>query len=114
MPTDFKNYNGSTLAEELMVTINDGLYDVRQWQLKFNVEYNCFENQLNIELIDLISVADQYYGHVAEVKFFSDKDLLTDEWGGIKLVKEEITSMNQIIVLTKTTLIKHTPLGEYI
>ena len=27
LPTDFKNYNGTTLAEEMMETMNDGLYD---------------------------------------------------------------------------------------
>ena len=27
LPSDFKNYNGSTLAEELMINMNDGLYD---------------------------------------------------------------------------------------
>ena len=60
------------------------------------------------------TVGDQYYGHVAEVKLFSDDDLLTDKWGGVKLIKEEINSMNQNIRLTKTTLIQNTLLGEYI
>ena len=72
------------------------------------------QNQLKVEIIDSRSVADQYYGHVAEVKLFSDEDLLTDKWGGVKLVKEEINSMNQIIILTNTTLTTHTPLGAYI
>ena len=27
LPTDFKNDNGTTLAEEMMETMNDGLYD---------------------------------------------------------------------------------------
>ena len=34
-----------------------------------------------------MSVADQHYGHVAEVNVVSDEDLLTDIWGGITLNK---------------------------
>ena len=60
-----------------MVKMHDGLYDDMKGNFEFNVEYNYVENQLNIELIDSRSVADQYYGHVAEVLLFSDEDLHT-------------------------------------
>ena len=87
LPTVFKHYSGSTLAEELMENMNDGLYDDMIGKFRSNVEYNHVETHLNIELIELISVGDQRYGHVAEVKSFSDEDLLTDKWDGVKLGK---------------------------
>jgi hypothetical protein len=93
--------------------MNDGLYDSMKLQFKFNIEYNYIENQLNIEVIGLKPIAEQY-GSIADVKIFSDEDLLTDEWGGTTLNKEETNSMNQIIRLTKTTLTNNTPLGENI
>jgi hypothetical protein len=93
--------------------MNDGLYDSMKLQCKFNIEYNYIENQLNIEIIDLRPIAEQY-GSIADVKLFSNEDLLTDKWGGTTLNKEEITSMNQIIRLTNTTLINNTPSGENI
>ena len=96
-----------------MVKMHDGLYDDMKGNFEFNVEYKYVENQLNIELIDSRSVADQYYGHVAEVLLFSDEDLLTEKWGGVKLNKDEINSMSQIIRLTKSTFIK-IPLWENI
>ena len=37
--------------------------------------------------MDLRSVGEQNYGHVAEVEIFSDVDLLTDKWGGVNLIK---------------------------
>ena len=43
----------------------------------------------------------------------SYEDLLTDTWKGVNLVKEELNSMNQIIRLTKSTLVKDTADGEY-
>ena len=46
--------------------------------------------------------------------FVSDADLLTDKWKGINLTKDDINSMNQVILLTKSTLIEHTPLWEHI
>ena len=80
-----------------MLNMDDGLYDDMKGKVKYNVEYKYVENELKHEFSDVISVADQYYGHVAEVKLFSDEDLLTDKWGGVKLIKEQITSMTQII-----------------
>jgi hypothetical protein len=92
--------------------MNDGLFENMKHKLKFNIEYTCVENQLKIEVIDLRPIAEQY-GSVADVKIFSNEDLLTDKWGGATLNKEEITSMNQIIRLTKTTSIKGTPSGDF-
>ena len=112
LPTDFKNYNGTTLAEEMMEKMNDGLYEDMKLKFKFNIEYNYIENQLKIEIIDLRSDGDKYYGHAAEVVLFSDADLLTDKWNG-NLIKEEINSMNQIIRLTKSTVIKDSVDGEF-
>ena len=66
------------------------------------------------ELMDLRSVADQPYGHVAEVDLLSDADLLTDKWKGINLNKDNIHSVHQVILLTKSIVIKHIPLGEHI
>ena len=114
LPTDFKNYNGSTLVEEMMEKMNDGLFDDMKTKFKFNIDYNYVENQLKIEIIDLRPTGDRYYGHAAEVVLFSDEDLLTDKWGGIKLTKDEINSMNQIIRLTKSTIVKDSVDGEYI
>jgi hypothetical protein len=96
-----------------MEKMNDGLYDDMKLQFKFNIEYNYIENQLQIEVIDLRPIAEQY-GSIADVKIFSNEDLLTDKWDGTTLNKEEICSMTQIIRLTKTTLIKSTPSGDYI
>ena len=53
LPTEFKQYNGSTLAEYLMVNMNDGLYTDMQTTFNFNIEYNYVEHQLPIEIIDL-------------------------------------------------------------
>ena len=94
--------------------MNDGLYDDMEGKFKFNIEYNCVESQLNTYIIDLRTVGDQYYGHVAEVLLFPDEDLLIGKWGGVKLNKDEITSMSQVIMLTESTSAKNTPLGEYI
>ena len=94
-----------------METMSDGLYDVMQAKLKFDNEYTYIENQLNIEIIDLRSVADQHYWHVAEVYLLSDADLLTDKCKGINLNKDDIHTMHQVIRLTKLTLIKISPLG---
>ena len=57
-------------------------------------------------MIDLRSVADQYYGHGAEDYLLSDADLLTDTWKGINLNKDDINNMNQVIILTISTVIK--------
>ena len=48
------------------------------------------------------------------MKLLSYEGFLTDTWGGVKSINEEITSMSQILRLTKTSLIKHDPLGEHI
>jgi hypothetical protein len=96
-----------------MENMNDGLYDSMKLQFKFNIEYTYIEHQLNIEIIDLRPIAEQY-GSIAYVKLFSNEDLLTDKWGGATLNTEEINSMNQIIRLTKTTLIYNVPSGEHI
>ena len=66
--------------------MNDALYDDMQGKVKLNVEYTYVEHQLNNELIGLRTAGDQYYGHVAEVKLFSDEDVLTDHWGGVNLI----------------------------
>ena len=50
-----------------MEKLNDGLYDDMYGTCKIHIEYNYVENPLTNEIIDLRSVADQYYGHVAEV-----------------------------------------------
>ena len=110
-PTDFNDYNGSSLAEELREQMNDGLYaDMKP----FFIESKYIENQLNNGIIYLRSVADRNYGHVAEVDLFSDADLLTDKWQGINLNKDDTNIMNQVIRLTKSTLIEISPLGEHI
>ena len=70
---------GSTLADELMVTLNDGLYADTKANIKFNIDYIYVEDQLNIEIIDLVGAGDRYYGHAAEVLLLSDEDLLTDK-----------------------------------
>ena len=114
LPTDFKIYNGSTLVADMMEKMNDGLYDDMKPKFKFNADYTYVENQLNIELIELMSAGDRYYGHASEVLLVSDEDLLTDKWGGVKLVREEINSLSQIIRLTKSTIVKDTAEGEYI
>ena len=75
------NYNGSTLAADMMEKMNDGLYDDMKGTCKFNIEYTYVETQLNIERIDLIFIVDQYYGHVDEVYIVPDEDLLADKWG---------------------------------
>ena len=80
--------------------------------LNFNIEYTYVENQLNIEIIDLRGAGDRYSGHAAEIMLLSYEDLLTDKWKGVNLV-EELNSMNQIIRLTKSTLVKDTTDGEY-
>ena len=92
-----------------MDNMHDGLYNDMKGKCKVNNECNYIEHQLNIEIIDLNSVSDQYCVHVAEVNLASDEDLLTDKWGGIKLSKDDMHSMSQTIRLTKTTLIKVPP-----
>jgi hypothetical protein len=37
-------------------------------------------------IIDLRPIAERY-GSIADVKIFSDEDLLTDKWGGTTLTK---------------------------
>jgi hypothetical protein len=93
--------------------MNDGLYDSMKIKFKFNIEYDYIENQLKIEIIDLRPIAERI-GSVADVKLLSDEDLLTDKWDGTPLSKDNLHTMNQIIRLTKTTLIKNTPSGDYI
>ena len=51
-------------------------------------------------------MADQCYGHVAEVYLLSDAELLTDTWKGHNLKTNDINSMSQVILLTKSTIIK--------
>ena len=106
------NYNGSTLAADMMEKMNDGLYDDMKGTCKFNIEYTYVETQLNIERIDLIFIVDQYYGHVDEVYIVPDEDLLADKWGWIRLNKKEMNSMTQIVRLTKTTLINKYSFGR--
>ena len=55
-------------------------------------------------------MADQCYGHVAEVYVLSDAELLTDTWKGNNLKTNDINSMSQVIRLTKSTFIKKTVL----
>jgi hypothetical protein len=38
LPTDFKHYNGTTLADEMMENMNDGLFETMQHKFKFNIE----------------------------------------------------------------------------
>ena len=47
LPTDLNQYNGSTLAEALMVNMNDGFYADMKTQCKFNIEYTYVDHQLN-------------------------------------------------------------------
>ena len=75
LPVDFKNYNGTTLAEEMMEKMNDGLYLDMKYKFKFNVEYNYVENQLKIEIINLRTIS-QTPEDVIEVELLSDEDLL--------------------------------------
>ena len=51
-------------------------------------------------------MADQYYGHGAEDYLLSAADLLTDKWKGINLNKDDINNMNQVLLLTISTVIK--------
>ena len=97
-----------------MEKLNDGLYADVKAKCKFNTEYDYVKHQLNIEIIDLRSVADQYDGHVAEGYLLSDAQLFTDKWKEINLNKDDIHSMNQVIRLTKSTLTKNSLLGEHI
>ena len=97
-----------------METMNDGVYAAMKATIKFDIESKYIENQLNIEIIDLRSVADQHYGHVAEVYLLSDADLLTAKWKVINSNKDDITNMNQVIRLTNSTCITISPLGYYI
>ena len=90
-----------------MEKLNDGLYADVKAKCKFNTEYDYVKHQLNIEVIDFRSVADQYDGHVAEGYLLSDAYLFTDKWKGINLNKDDIHSMNQVIRLTKSTLTKN-------
>ena len=53
-----------------MEKMNDRLYNDMKGKFKFNNAYVYIESQLNIELIELISGSDHYYGHVAEVNSF--------------------------------------------
>ena len=45
-PTDFKSYNGSTLADEMMDIMSDGLFDDLKGNFKFNIDYTYGEHQL--------------------------------------------------------------------
>ena len=81
-----------------MEKLNDELYADMKEESNFNIEFTYVENQLKVELIDLRSVSDQYYGHVLEVHLFSDEELLNDKWKGINLNRDDITSTNQVIV----------------
>ena len=81
-----------------MEKLNDELYADMKEESNFNIEFTYVENQLKVELIDLRSVSDRYYGHVLEVHLFSDEELLTDKWKGINLNRDDITSTNQVIV----------------
>ena len=97
LPSEFIHYNGTTLAAELMVNMNDGLYADMETKLKFNTEYNYVGHQFKIEIIDSRAAGDRYYGHAAEDILLPDEDLLTDKWKGVNLIKEEIHSMNHIL-----------------
>jgi hypothetical protein len=88
----------------MMGTMNDGLYDDQ----KFNIDYKRVDNYFKLEIIDLRHVAEQY-GDDAIVNLFSDEDLQTTKWNNAPLNKSESCSMNQIMILTKTAQIKHTP-----
>jgi hypothetical protein len=46
-----KKHNGTTLADEMMEKMNDGLYDSMKLQFKFNIEYNYIENQFKYNLL---------------------------------------------------------------
>ena len=105
LPVDFRNYNGTTLAEEMMEKMNDGIYDNLKDRFRFNVEYQYTENQLKIEVIDARPVANQN-GDIIEVNLLTDEDLKTDKWKGARISEENINSMNNIIRLTKTTTIR--------
>ena len=65
LPTDFNNYNGSTLAAELIEKLNDGLYADMKPKFILFIESNYIANQLNIEITDLRSVADQYFKSIS-------------------------------------------------
>ena len=45
LPTDFNNYNGSTLADERKEKMNDELFDNTKGQSKFNIDYTYGEQQ---------------------------------------------------------------------
>ena len=112
LPVDFKNYNGTTLAEEMMEKMNDGLYLDMKNKFKFNIEYNYVENQLKIEIINLRTIS-QTPEDIIEVELLSDEDLLTNKWNG-NLNKSDINSMNQIIRLTKTKILRNNSMDDYI
>ena len=58
----------------------------------------------------MIPVAERT-GSVAYIYLISDEDLLTEEWGGEPLNNNELHNISQIIILTKTTLIKNYTFG---
>ena len=60
LPTDFKNYNGTTLADAMMGNMNDGLYDNMKGTFKVNIGYNYIENQFKVEIMDSIPVNIQH------------------------------------------------------
>ena len=91
LPTDYRNYNGTTLAEEMMEKMNDGLYDNMKGKFKFNIDYQYTENQFKIEVLDLRPIANQD-GDIIEVYLLTEDDLLTDKWEGAKLTKSELNS----------------------
>ena len=111
LPTDFKNYNGTTLADEMMENMNDGLYDNMKENLNLILIIIILKINFKIEIIDLRPV-DIQNGYTIEVYLLTAEDLLTDKWDGPKLSKADINSMNQIIRSTKTTLITTTSLEE--
>ena len=49
LPTDFEKYNGTPLADELMATMNDGLYDNMETQLNLILIISMLNISLNLK-----------------------------------------------------------------
>jgi hypothetical protein len=77
LATDYNNYNGTRLAEEMMEKMHVCLYDDQHKQGKFNIDCTHVDNQLKLQITDLRPVAEQY-GGVAIVNIFPDEHVASN------------------------------------
>lgn len=92
-----KNYNGVTLSYTLQTLMNLEL--VENTNFKMNVEYDFIENVITMSMIDLRQVKT---GDVATINIIPDYKLLDLHNWNVRLNKDEIKSINQILRITKT------------